>query len=889
MQIRVLWLCGGLLASCGFEEQPVFGMTSTAESPRREQPKAAEPQVTTGDPRDALEWRRLAMLDETGRCSPADLKQARSQRKVNVDFAAATPDGGIGKLTWTKRGPDNLGGRSRAILVDPTRRSRLYAACDGGGVWRSDDSGLSWCPAANFGGNLAAACLALDPDNPNVIYAGTGEGDGNGNAIRGEGIWRSCNAGITWQPLASTACWARTSRIAICPTSPNIILAATDAGVRRSTDSGATWTTVQPGDSYQVLIDPNVHTRMLCHYSTKAAGALEAEHRIAYSDDCGATWVNAVGGFPTNTRIELAYAPSVPGLVYASLNGGDCWRSSDAGASWTKRSSGQIDADLWWYCNSIWVDPTDPNWLVIAASTPWRSADGGLTFTKIAGDGTNPDTPQADVHFWASDPCYDGADNRTVYACTDRGIYRTNDIRTASNSSGWSRRNHKFCSAPYYGVAGHSSGRLVGGTQGNGSHVLDDTHQVASRYMDGDGGNSQIDSTNPNFLWGSYQWGNIHRSTDGGISASLMTSGLTERGPHGGGNFIAPLVSSRFNPDILYAGAASLWRCANAKSQAPTWTAIKPSIKSPISAIAIAYNAPQHVWVGHNNGRIFRSSNALTITPTWTEVDPDNHVPNSTITRILLDRNNWAHALVARSGYVGDNLWRTTDNGATFTDVTGAGPSALPSAPIRGITQHPALNGHYYLATEVGVFGSSDDCQTWTGTNEGPADVACYDITFLHGSTTLLVGTHGRGMWTTEIEEPQASSFGAGCAGTNGTPTLTASSPRIGQRCTISGFNMPPNGNVWLVQGNSNLSWNGNLLPFELSSFQAPGCSLRVRPDMVRDGWADAFGTYSAKIQIAASNSLLGTHIYLQAFPGDPKVNGFGRTASNGVDLLIGK
>ena len=143
-------------------------------------------------------------------------------------------------------------------------------------------------------------------------------------------------------------------------------------------------------------------------------------------------------------------------------------------------------------------------------------------------------------------------------------------------------------------------------------------------------------------------------------------------------------------------------------------------------------------------------------------------------------------------------------------------------------------------------------------------------------------------MWTTEIVEPQVVSFGAGCAGSNGVPTLTATAPRIGQDCTITGVNMPANGNVWLVQGQSRSSWNGNPLPFDLTPFQAPGCSLRVRPDIVRDGWATAGGDYSAALPIAANTALLGVDIHLQAFPGDPTVNGFGRTSSNGLTLTIG-
>ena len=105
---------------------------------------------------------------------------------------------------------------------------------------------------------------------------------------------------------------------------------------------------------------------------------------------------------------------------------------------------------------------------------------------------------------------------------------------------------------------------------------------------------------------------------------------------------------------------------------------------------------------------------------------------------------------------------------------------------------------------------------------------------------------------------------------------------------TISGTNMPTNASIWLVQGTSHTSWFGNALPFDLTPFQAPGCFLRVRPDIVREGTADAAGDFTVGMPIAANPALLNQHIYLQAFPADPLINGFGRTSTNGIDLEIG-
>ncbi|MGC6487277.1 MAG: WD40/YVTN/BNR-like repeat-containing protein, partial [Planctomycetota bacterium] len=732
---------------------------------------------------EAMKWRLLTMQDEFGNYDPGDRAKAKAQRRATVEHLEATDGGGIGNLSWVERGPDNIGGRTRALLIHPTIPSRLYAASVGGGVWRSDNAGTSWYPLDDFMGHLVVSSLAFDPGNPNTIYAGTGEeirgtSTWSLGGIDGEGIYRSTDAGATWQQLPATATWDSTNRIAIAPTGA-YMLAATNSSLQRSVDGGVSWSLVRAGDVFQVLVDPNNSARCVCSY--RFGGV----HRVAFSTDSGATWTDAAGGLPGNERIEMAFAPSVAGRIYANAGNGQCWRSNDAGANWVLRSTGQAPASFYFYCNSVWVDPTNSSWVTFGGSTIWRSSDGGLTFSRISDGGSNLSTPHSDVHAITSHPSYNGSTNRTVYVSTDGGVYRTDDIRNATTASGWTRRDSNYRTVQYYGVAGHSSGKLAGGTQDNGSHMINMGSMTAVRYANADGANCQIDPTDPNFIWGAKQNSSIHRSTDGGLTSTSMIQGHLETGAAGGGNFIAPLVGSRVTPDFIYTGARSLWRCLNAKAASPSWTAIKPPTPSasPISAIAISPNSSSIVWVGHNNGRLFRTSNALTATPTWTEVDLGNQVPNGFITRILIDRNNATHALVARSGYVTDNLWRTTDNGATFTDVTGAGLTALPSAPLYGIAQHPTLDGRYYVATAVGVFGTSDDCVNWSTSNDGPADAPCYDICFLHGNNTLLVGTHGRGMWTTEIVEPQVVSFGAGCAGSNGVPTLTATAPRIGQDC----------------------------------------------------------------------------------------------------------
>lgn len=852
-------------------------------------PSPAELDVGPSGAGQALEWRLMRMRNENGRIAADARRVALRQRDANLDHWDGIDDGGIGNLNWIERGPDNLGGRSRALLVDPRDSSRLYAASAGGGIWRSLNGGNSWLPLDEFMGNLAVSSLAFDPVDPDIIYAGTGEGFGNDDAIFGAGIWRTVDAGVTWSQMPTTSGFGNINRIAVSQVDRDVLLIATGAGIRRSDDGGTSWSIVRSGRSLQVLIDPNNANRCVAHSSTTFAG--NTTHSIVWSIDGGQTWTPATGGFSPGSRIELAYASSVNNRVYAVIAGFQCWRSDDGGQTWTQRTTAPIpQASFPWYCNSIWVDPTNSNWVVVGNVGVHRSSDGGQTFTTIGDGGIDTAHPHSDVHGFVPTPLYDGRGNRRIYVCTDGGIWRTNDIRTVTQAVGWERLDRGFRTVQYYGVAGHANGRLVGGTQDNGTHLIQlQSGNAATITYGNDGGNSQIDPVDPDYVYGEWQNLRVVRSTDGGQTALSMQLGLLDAGNCT--NFIAPLVLSTADPNYLFAGGCSVWRCSDANGVLPVWGSIRGPIGEEVSALATAPSDVDVLWVGYNDGRVFRTANATARTPTWIAVDNNGTLdpfPDRFVTRILIDRTDPTAAFVAFGGFSSTNLWRTSNNGTTWQNAMGSGVTGLPDAPIYGLAQHPSLTGRYYAATEVGIFGTSDDCANWSTSNRGPADVSCNDVTFLHGSTTLLLGTHGRGMWTSTIFEPEVRSIGPGCAGTAGVPALAATSPRLGGTAAVSASGIVPGQSVWLVQGQSNASWYGSTLPADLTMFQAPGCFLRVRPDIVRDGRASATGDYSVELPILAHTALLGQRFYLQLFPADLAANGFGRTASNALELTIG-
>jgi hypothetical protein len=844
-----------------------------------------------GGPDEARLWRLQRMRDEAGAFDPAAVRVAHDEWKANAAHHDSLDDAGIGRFGWVERGPSNIGGRTRSLVIHPTNPGEMWAGSVGGGIWRSTNAGVSWAPVNDQLGNLAVCSLALAPTTPLTIYAGTGEGFFNGDAIVGNGVYKSTDGGTTFARLPATAAWSYVNRIVVAPGNPSLLLAATRSpgGIQRSVDGGATWTTVRFADAcMQVAFDPNNGNR--CVADVYEGGA----HRVVYSTNAGFTWTNAASGLVNQPgidgRIELAYARSVPNMVYASCgtNGGLIWRSTDGGANWTLRTTSAGTGAAWYY-NTLWVDPTDANFLVAGAYHLYKSADGGATLTQISNGYINTAQPHPDQHQVVPDPGFNGVTNRRVYVTNDGGVHTTADIRTATVTAGWTRRDQGYRTVQYYGAAGDGpTGRITGGTQDNGHLTLTSGSNAATLTFGGDGGFAAIDAQNPNYVYGEYIYAQVHRSTNGGSSASYIDGGIAEAGTNA--NFIAPLLLDPSDPRRLYVGAASLWRTNDARAATVAWSAVKPAVGSNISAIAVAPSDPNVVWVGHNDGRVFRTANALAAAPTWVAVDDNgaaNPLPNRYVCRIVIDRANSQTAFVGLGGFAGDNLRKTTNGGASFVDLTGSGVTGLPTAPVYGIAQHPQSSNFLYVGTAVGIFASADAGATWSTSNDGPADVSVDEVVFLNNSTTLLAATHGRGLWTIAVREPLVAQVGPGCAGSFGVPSLTATPPQLGKAVSLRCANLRPGQQGFFALGTSSTSYQGLPLPLALTSIGMPNCFARCSAESLTIG-VNTTGELVTTVAVPPSAATLGFQFFAQAYSQDPAINALGAATSNAIALTIG-
>lgn len=692
---------------------------------------------------EAARWRRLGQLDENGQIDPNGYSNALKQIKGLVSERSRF---GPTENVWAEIGPHNVTGRTRSLLIHPTQHNRMWMGAVSGGIWYSSDSGTNWAPLNDKLPNLNITHMAFDPGDPNIMYAATGEGYFNSDAKQGSGLFKSTDGGNNWAVMPNTN-FGNINKVAISPTSAgNIIIGTQGGGIQRTNNGGTTWTNVIPAQmGYGAVFHPNGLQAIatVLDYDFSGRGWFTKAFR---STDSGATWT-ACGGLDFtgfDSRIEIAYAPSNPTIVYAhsGVNGGKVYKSTDSGATFTlATTSGVTNAS--WYYNSVWVDPFDPNIVIATGLNINRSTNGGGTFSNIGYGYLQTETPHPDMHLGVAHPAYDGTTNLQFFVCTDGGIHRADNIRTVTDTTGWTRLTRNASTMQFYGAAGNgTTGVLFGGSQDNGSIRIDLGSTVSTNpfVFGGDGGFSAVSHVDSNYLYGEYINLQIFRSTNGGNSSGYITSGLNRSGA----NFIAPLVLDPNDDNYLYGGASNLSRSANAKAATPTWSSIY-NFGSTISAITVAKGNSNLIYVGGNDGRVYKSVNGQAATPTFTAIDNNgasNPFPARYIHRIAVDPSNNNIVYVALGGFSAGNIYKSVNGGTTWTALTG-----MPSAPIHGICVNPTNSNEIWAGTEVGIIRSLNGGTTWTAPADGPLNVAVDEVVYMHNSTKVLAATHGRGLW----------------------------------------------------------------------------------------------------------------------------------------------
>lgn len=711
--------------------------------------------------------------------------------------------------SWRSLGPGNIGGRTRGLLIDPLTLTTMYAAGVAGGVWKTTNSGNSWTPLMDSAANLAVASLAMDPSNTNVIYAGTGEGVFNGDAVRGAGIFKTTNAGATWQQLASTntADFHYVNKIVVSPNNGQRLYVATRTGVWRSLNGGSTWSRVLEPGAVNGCLDLAVRTDQATDYLFAACGtfAQGTVYRNTQAEGSG-VWT-AILTEAGMGRTTLAIAPSNQATIYAlasSIAAGTfqyglhaVFRSTSSGnaGTWTAqvRNTNPIKLNTvlltnpvfafyqdcgfgsssqyynqGWYDSIIAVDPVDANRVWVGGIDLFRSDDGGVNW-GMAGHwwagSTSPRYVHADNHALVFHPQYNGTTNRTLFVGNDGGLFRTTNARaalatgpmapcnTSNGSVPWTSLNNGYGVTQFYHGLPYPGGTTYfGGTQDNGT--LRGTDSTGANgwatILGGDGGYVAVDPANINIVYAEFTGLSIQKSTNGGATFAEATSGITG---DDGFQFIAPFAMDPGNASRLWTGGWYLWRTTNASATWSRASAITPG-DGAVSALAIHPANGNRVLAAMSDGYILRTGTGLSnnSTTTWANVLPRSGYVSS----LTFDPTNVNIAYATYSTFGGTHVWRSINGGATWTGIDGVGLTGLPDVPVHTVVVNPSNTARLYVGTDIGVFSSPDSGATWAIEHTGFAHAITEGLAVgtVSGEAHLFAFTHGRGTWRVALTRP---------------------------------------------------------------------------------------------------------------------------------------
>ncbi|MEL6558713.1 MAG: LamG-like jellyroll fold domain-containing protein [Bacteroidota bacterium] len=720
-----------------------------------------------------------------------------AEKKRSIGSSKNLAEKAITGVSWTERGPSNVGGRTRAIMIDPNdgTNKTVWAAGVSGGLWKTADiteENPDWESIDDFFDNMAISTIAYDPTNTDIMYFGTGEGYFNNGSVEGNGIWKSTDGGDTWTQLASTI----TSNTATCAgpggcdflfvnkivvTSSGTVLAATRSrytnfggGLMRSTDGGTSWTKVLTGNSGTNPCTGNTYISRASDLEIAADddifvsfGIFEGQG-IWRSQNDGASWTNVYATSTVNCdeqRIELATAPSDANYIYAlvqendnsinkimrSTNGGGTWNDvGDPTPLWFDQEcvtgSNDFTRGQAWYDLIAAVDPNDRDVVYIGGIDLLRTTDGGDNWTQLTNWAGQCDLPE--VHADQHAIVYQPGNSDVMYFGNDGGIYSTDD--GSSTSPTFKRKEFGYNTSQFYSVAMEPtafSPEFIGGTQDNGSNKI--TNLGLSTIVEstgGDGGFAHIDQSDPDVWITAFTNANISRSLDGGLTFSLILG-------NNGGSFINPTDYDNVE-NIYYGGfSAGIYFFSTDLTIAGTpgffsSGTITEMGGGTITHVSASPNTGGVVWFGTNNGRVVRVDDANnTIVPTNIT---GASFPGGSVSCVAVENGDDNHLLVTFSNYGVTSVWETTDGGINWTSVEGD----LPDMPVRWALFNPNNSDEVLIATELGVW-STDNLNgaltEWEPSNDGLANVRTDMLQIRDSDNLVVAATHGRGLFSSDI------------------------------------------------------------------------------------------------------------------------------------------
>lgn len=672
---------------------------------------------------------------------------------------------------WEFAGPVNIGGRIVDVEFDPTNQQIAYVGAASGGIFKSIDGFVTWLPVFDSETTLSIGDIAIASSDPDIIYVGTGEANGGSGSLTydANGIYKSTDAGSTWTNIGLQSTHM-TGRVAIHPTDPDIVFAATmgdlygptpDRGLYKTTDGGTSWTNVLfVNDSTGVVdvvinpADPNIvfaATWMRTRHANRKDYA-GVESGVWKSTDGGNTFtqLGASNGLPPigneYSRIGIDLCASSPNVVYCVYISEDygfygLYKSIDNGNNWIQTNDFSLANSMgggqgYWY-GRVKCDPVDPDIMYLIGFDMYKTTNGGASYSSTF----------IDVHVDQHEVAIHPLDHEYVLLGNDGGLYVSHD-----GGNSWSEDLVLPISQVYRSEIDYSNpSSLYFGLQDNGTVATYNGGLSEYNFIfGGDGFQALVHPIDNQTILVGYQYGNIYKSTDGGYWWYYSSY----YGVYGTGNWNYPLTADPQNQDVVYTGTQYVFRSDDFGS---SWYAISNELTTldltgtlvfgTITFIDVSPLNSDIIYAGTDDGRVW---NTLNGGGTWNEIT--DGLPTRWVTSVETDPFDESTAYVTLSGYrFHDNMshvYKTTDNGITWIDIG----STLPDVPVNCIISDPAINNALYIATDVGVYYTTNSGTTWEPAGDGMPVVVCSDLKIHEPTRTLVAGTYGRGGYKIDLD-----------------------------------------------------------------------------------------------------------------------------------------
>ncbi len=712
---------------------------------------------------------------------PADSVKAKFDSLKNLSLAG---------LSFRAIGPGITGGRVIDIAVNPRNKSEYYVAAGHGSLWKTDNNGNTYRAVFENQKSYAIGAVKLDPQNPNIVWVGTGENNNQNNVIYGDGIYRSEDAGKSWKNMGLTNTEHITG-IVIDPRNTNTVYVSAygalrrdnpERGIYKTTDGGKTWRQVlyvsQGTGFYEIHMDPYnpntlfavAHQRQRRLYTGLQGGPESAIYR---SLDSGATWQKIMKGLPSEDvgRIGMTISPVNPDIIYAIVQakeGGGVYKSMDKGSSWSKQSS-YVSAYPF-YFQKLFADTRDENRLYSMDVFLQVSIDGGKTWKNLG-----EKNKHVDNHTMWIDP----ANNKHLLVGCDGGLYETFD-----QGANWDFKNNMSLSEiyrvstdnalPFYNV--------YAGTQDNSSFMGPsrtlNAHGIANQDWSftngGDGFETQVDWEDNRTVYAQSQNGGLVRFDKiTGERLGIQPVNMDDSGYRF--DWDAALLISKHDHKRLYFGANKLFRTDD---QGNTWKVISPDLSrgvpqkmqklqgrswsidelaskgnmGQITAIAESRIDENLLFVGSGDGLLWYTNDGG---KSWNRSATSGLPEYARINNLIASKHNRLVAYAAAQNYLeGDYkpyLLKTSDGGKTWQMFNANLPQRGSTYSIAEDHVDPNL---LFAGTQFGLFFTNDGGREWIPFKNGLPVSAMMDMEIQQRENDLVVATFGRGIYILDDYSP---------------------------------------------------------------------------------------------------------------------------------------